>query len=127
MAIHTAVAAAFAFSPTPMHLCYVPQNPPFDLGRDLYNNTKRGRLADSLSRVFVSSKQPRVLFHASVGLDGSIYVSRRNAPTSHCSKVRRGGNRTRSMGAGESNLRVSFLGGVSMDRTTFSRRNRSNM
>jgi hypothetical protein len=53
-AIHKAVKVAFEFSPIPMHLCYVQENPAFDLGRDFFNGTKRGRLVDSL--VFSSPK-----------------------------------------------------------------------
>jgi hypothetical protein len=53
-AIHKAITAAFEFSSTPMHLCYVRESPSFDLGRDFFNDATLGRLAHSL--VFASPK-----------------------------------------------------------------------
>jgi hypothetical protein len=111
MAIHKAVAAAFAFSPTPMHLCYVRQNPSFDLGRDLYNDTKRGRLADSL--VFVSPKHmawsndPGTLM---LPLDSTArYVFHSETPRPHTVLKSAGvAIEHEAWGPGESNLQVSF-------------------
>lgn len=52
--IYRSAQEALAFSPTPKHLCYVPENPVLDLGRYLYQNKTTTKLAKSL--VFASPK-----------------------------------------------------------------------
>lgn len=112
MAIHKAVAAALVFSSTPRHLCYVNENPAFDLGRDLYQNESRGRLARSLvvaaPKHMTWTKDPGFLMLPCEAT--SRYIFHGETPRPHTALKRHGlAVEWEAWGPGESNVQCRGL------------------